>query len=67
MAVAHSVVAFNIPCQILLLFDAGLQVQRWPVPTIMASTFGWAVGLVVGTMWAVIESSTTGVNVIEKD
>jgi hypothetical protein len=54
MAVAHSVAACLIPCQILLLYDHGMQIQRWPVPIIMASTYGWAVGLVVGTLWAIL-------------
>jgi hypothetical protein len=54
MAVAHCVAACLIPCQILLLYDHGMQVQRWPVPTIMASTCGWAIGLVVGTLWAIL-------------
>lgn len=54
MVVAHCVAACLIPCQILLLYDHGMQVQRWPVPTIMASTYGWAMGLVVGTVWAIL-------------
>jgi hypothetical protein len=53
MAVAHCVAACLIPCQILLLYDAGWQVQRWPVPVIMASTSGWVIGLVVGTLVAI--------------
>jgi hypothetical protein len=51
---AHCVAACLIPCQILLLYDHGMQVQRWPVPTIMASSYGWAIGLVTGTLWAIL-------------
>jgi hypothetical protein len=54
MAVAHCVAACLIPCQILLLYDHGMQVQRWPVPTIMATSYGWAIGLVTGTLWAIL-------------
>jgi hypothetical protein len=56
MAVAHCVAACLIPCQILLLYDHGMQVQRWPVPTIMASSYGWAIGLVTGTLWAILST-----------
>jgi hypothetical protein len=53
MVTAHCVAACLIPCQILLLYDHGMQVQRWPVPTIMASSYGWAIGLIAGTLWAI--------------
>jgi putative effector of murein hydrolase len=45
-------VAFTVPLQILLLYDRGWQVQRWPVPVIVGSTIGWVVGLCLGTMVA---------------
>jgi hypothetical protein len=45
-------VAFTVPMQILLLYDRGWQVQRWPVPVIVGSTVGWVVGLCLGTMVA---------------
>ena len=54
IAVAHGTVACAIPFQILLLYDRGWQVQRWPVPVLVGSTLGWALGTVVGTLWAVI-------------
>lgn len=37
---------------ILRLYDWGIQVQRWPVPTILGGTVGWAVGVVVGAVLA---------------
>ena len=52
MTVLHSTVAVTIPLQILLLYDAGLQVQRWPVPVILGSTIGWIMGTILGTILA---------------
>jgi len=51
---AHCMASFLIPLQILLLYDAGWQVQRWPVPVIVASTYGSAVGVLAGTWWACV-------------
>jgi hypothetical protein len=48
----QSTIACAIPAQILLLYDRGWQVQRWPVPLVLGSTAGWCLGLVVGTIMA---------------
>jgi hypothetical protein len=50
--ILYSCVAFTVPMQILLLYDRGLQVQRWPVPIILGSTIGWIIGTCLGTMLA---------------
>ena len=49
-ATAQLCVAVTIPCCILRVYDRGWQIQRWPVPLIVGSTYGWALGLCVGTM-----------------
>jgi hypothetical protein len=46
---AHLVMAATIPIQILRLYDWGMQIQRWPVPTIIGATIGWALALILGT------------------
>jgi len=42
-----------IVLQILRLYDRGWQIQRWPIPIIMGSTYGWIAGLWIGTVWVV--------------
>mmetsp|Transcript_20423 Transcript_20423/g.30307 ORF Transcript_20423/g.30307 Transcript_20423/m.30307 type:complete len:213 (+) Transcript_20423:179-817(+) len=37
-----------IPLQILNILDWGAQVQRWPLPLLIGSTYGWIVGTLVG-------------------
>lgn len=46
--VAHCVVGLNIPFSILRLYDRGWQWQRWPIPVVVASTYGWVLGAVLG-------------------
>lgn len=46
--VFFSCIVCTIPCQILLLYDRGWQVQRWPCPVIIGSTIGWIVGVLLG-------------------
>jgi hypothetical protein len=46
----QSTMAGTIPAQILLLYDRGWQLQRWPVPLVLGSTIGWCIGLVIGTV-----------------
>jgi hypothetical protein len=48
--VAHCVVGLNIPFSILRLYDRGWQWQRWPVPVVVASTYGWVLGTILGVM-----------------
>jgi hypothetical protein len=55
--VAHSMVAVLIPFPILRLYDRGWQVQRWPVPIILGTTYGWIVGMVGGTLWITVFAS----------
>ncbi|GKY91143.1 hypothetical protein MPSEU_000087100 [Mayamaea pseudoterrestris] len=42
--VFHATLAVTIVMQILNLYDRGWQWQRWPVPMIVGSTFGWVIG-----------------------
>ena len=42
--VFHTTLAVTIVMQILNLYDRGWQWQRWPVPMIVGSSFGWVLG-----------------------
>jgi GPI biosynthesis protein family Pig-F len=42
----------TIPSQVLLLYDRGYQVQRYPIPVILGCTIGWTVGVLCGTIRA---------------
>ena len=46
----HCTVAITIVCQILLLYDRGWQIQRWPVPTILGSAIGWTLGVLMSVL-----------------
>lgn len=37
-----------IPFQILNTLDAGLQMQRWPIPIVLGSTYGYVFGTYLG-------------------
>lgn len=58
--VLYSCVAFTVPMQILLLYDRGWQLQRWPVPVVFGSTIGWVVGTCLGTILATTTNSRLG-------
>lgn len=47
--------ALTIPFEVLLLYDRGWQWQRWPLPVMIGSTLGWALGCVMGTVWVRVE------------
>jgi hypothetical protein len=55
-----------IPFQILNVLDWGSQVQRWPLPVLIGSTYGWIGGTVVGMIYylAIIMSSTSSTLVL---
>jgi hypothetical protein len=55
--VAHSMLAVLIPFPILRLYDRGWQVQRWPVPIVLGTTYGWIAGMVGGTLWITVFAS----------
>ena len=44
------VVVLNVPLMVLRLYDRGYQVQRWPVPVVLATTYGWILGNFLGTI-----------------
>jgi hypothetical protein len=57
--IAHCVMAVTIPMQILRLYDWGMQIQRWPVPTILGASIGWAMALILGTPLLLLLDSNT--------
>ncbi|KAL7567948.1 hypothetical protein ACA910_019658 [Epithemia clementina (nom. ined.)] len=58
---AHCTVVVTVLCQILLLYDRGWQVQRWPVPTILGSAIGWTIGVIISIFlpWSFTTTTTT--------
>jgi hypothetical protein len=48
--VIRCILAVLIPIQILLLYDRGWQIQRWPVPSILGGTIAWIIGILGGVI-----------------
>ena len=44
----HATVFVTIPFQVLRLYDWGSQIQRWPLPMILGSTYGFVLGSIFG-------------------
>jgi hypothetical protein len=44
----HATAFGVIPCSVLRLYDWGSQIQRWPLPLILGSTYGFVAGTVLG-------------------
>ncbi|KAG7374008.1 hypothetical protein IV203_013103 [Nitzschia inconspicua] len=44
----------TIPFQILSVLDHGMQIQRWPVPVLLGSTYGYAFGTLLGILTSYI-------------
>lgn len=40
--------------QVLLLYDRGYQIQRYPIPIVLGCTIGWIIGTCVGTIRAIL-------------
>ena len=49
----HAALFVTVPFQILRLYDWGSQIQRWPLPIILGSTYGFVLGTVLGITGAV--------------
>ena len=45
-----------IPFQVLHVLDWGIQIQRWPLPVIIGTTYGWIVGSALGIIWTQVKS-----------
>ncbi|CAB9509176.1 expressed unknown protein [Seminavis robusta] len=46
----HATLFVTIPFQILRLYDWGSQIQRWPLPITLGSTYGFVLGTIGGWM-----------------
>ena len=51
----QATLGMTIVFQILLLYDRGWQVQRWPLPTLLGSTIGWTLGVVLEMILSFLE------------
>jgi hypothetical protein len=40
----------TIPFQVLSVLDHGLQIQRWPIPVLIGSTYGYIFGTLIGIL-----------------
>ena len=48
----------TIPFQVLNVLDWGIQVQRWPLPVLIGSTYGWIGGTLLGIVLSHVKSRT---------
>lgn len=46
----HATLFLTVPFLVLRLYDWGSQIQRWPLPILLGSTYGFAVGSTLGSM-----------------
>lgn len=46
----YVMVVFTISFQVLTVLDHGRQIQRWPLPVLLGSTFGYVVGSMLGLL-----------------
>lgn len=46
----HGTLFCNIPFQVLRLYDWGSQIQRWPLPIFLGSTYGFVFGSILGCL-----------------
>lgn len=46
----HATFFVTIPFQVLRLYDWGSQIQRWPLPIILGSTYGFVLGSFLGCL-----------------
>lgn len=44
----HATLFLTVPFQVLRLYDWGSQIQRWPLPILLGSTYGYVAGSVLG-------------------
>ena len=50
----HGTLFGLVPCSILRLYDWGSQIQRWPLPLILGSTYGFVAGTVLSIVYYMI-------------
>ena len=46
----HGTLFVTVPFMVLRLYDWGSQIQRWPLPILLGSTFGYAIGTIAGSI-----------------
>lgn len=48
--VSYACLVVSLQMQIILLYDRGWQIQRWPAPVVIGSTLGWLFGHLTAAM-----------------
>jgi hypothetical protein len=38
----------SVPFSVVTILDAGMQIQRWPLPILLGTTYGYVIGTFVG-------------------
>jgi hypothetical protein len=51
----YGMLLVSIPFQILTVLDRGLQIQRWPLPVILGTTYGYVIGSLIGIFFKKFE------------
>ena len=46
----YGIIFFSIPFQIMSVLDHGNQSQRWPLPLLFGSTYGYVIGTIIGLL-----------------
>lgn len=47
----YGMILVSIPVQILSVLDHGIQIQRWPLPIILGTTYGYVIGSMLGMLF----------------
>ena len=46
----HATLFLTVPFLVLRLYDWGSQIQRWPLPILLGSTYGFGLGSILGSL-----------------
>jgi hypothetical protein len=52
-SIVYCCIILTVLFQILLLYDRGYQIQRYPIPLVLGCTIGWIIGTCMGTIRAI--------------
>ena len=64
---SHTTLLVGIIFHIFRLYDRGWQIQRWPIPTIVGTTVGWTVGVLIQTVFPYFWKSGNGSGGIQEE
>jgi hypothetical protein len=44
----YGMILTSVPFSVVTILDAGMQIQRWPLPILLGTTYGYVIGTFVG-------------------